>query len=154
MLGNLHLQYPNLLRATSEPPWTTMVKLLWSSLTFYWLLFFLCSYGYRQLLEGCCADIIQPDITWLGGITEVKLTTTNVRWSVCVFSYSWLTNSLMLLTIKFCTHTHTHISGSSGDCNGFITWCPSDSPRFKCLFIPPPVCLHQLPTSRVHQPKP
>lgn len=28
-------------------------------------------YGYRQLLEGKCADILQPDITWLGGITEV-----------------------------------------------------------------------------------
>lgn len=30
-------------------------------------------YGFRQLLEGNCADIIQPDITWLGGITEVSL---------------------------------------------------------------------------------
>ena len=29
-------------------------------------------YGYRQLLEGNCADIIQPDITWMGGITEVR----------------------------------------------------------------------------------
>ncbi|XP_003382696.1 PREDICTED: uncharacterized protein LOC100635379 [Amphimedon queenslandica] len=29
-------------------------------------------YGFRQLLEGNCADIIQPDITWLGGITEAR----------------------------------------------------------------------------------
>ena len=28
-------------------------------------------YGYLQLLQQRCADIIQPDITWLGGITEV-----------------------------------------------------------------------------------
>ena len=28
-------------------------------------------YGYLQLLQQHCADIIQPDITWLGGITEV-----------------------------------------------------------------------------------
>lgn len=31
-----------------------------------------CRYGYRQLLEGSCADVIQPDITWMGGITEVN----------------------------------------------------------------------------------
>ena len=30
-------------------------------------------YGYLQLLQQCCADIIQPDITWLGGLTEVIL---------------------------------------------------------------------------------
>jgi len=29
-------------------------------------------YGFRQLLESRCVDIIQPDITWLGGITEAK----------------------------------------------------------------------------------
>jgi L-rhamnonate dehydratase len=29
-------------------------------------------YGYRQLLEGGCADILQPDITWVGGITEAR----------------------------------------------------------------------------------
>ena len=27
-------------------------------------------YGYLQLLQQHCADIIQPDITWLGGLTE------------------------------------------------------------------------------------
>ncbi len=31
-----------------------------------------CSYGYRLLVEGHCADIVQPDITWMGGITEVR----------------------------------------------------------------------------------
>ncbi len=29
-------------------------------------------YGFRQLLEGGCADILQPDITWCGGITEAR----------------------------------------------------------------------------------
>ena len=29
-------------------------------------------YGYRQLIERKCADIIQPDITWMGGITEAR----------------------------------------------------------------------------------
>lgn len=29
-------------------------------------------YGYRLLIEGDCANIIQPDITWMGGITEAK----------------------------------------------------------------------------------
>ncbi|XP_064401732.1 L-rhamnonate dehydratase-like [Halichondria panicea] len=29
-------------------------------------------YGFRQLIEGKCADIIQPDITWMGGITEAR----------------------------------------------------------------------------------
>ena len=29
-------------------------------------------YGFRQLLERRCVDIIQPDITWLGGITEAR----------------------------------------------------------------------------------
>ena len=28
-------------------------------------------YGYLQLLQQRCVDIIQPDITWVGGITEV-----------------------------------------------------------------------------------
>jgi len=28
-------------------------------------------YGYLQLLQQRCVDIIQPDITWMGGITEV-----------------------------------------------------------------------------------
>ena len=31
-------------------------------------------FGYRLLIEGNCADIIQPDITWMGGITEVTMT--------------------------------------------------------------------------------
>jgi len=29
-------------------------------------------YGFRQLLENRCADIVQPDITWLGGMTEAR----------------------------------------------------------------------------------
>ena len=29
-------------------------------------------YGFRQLLEKKCCDILQPDITWCGGITEAK----------------------------------------------------------------------------------
>jgi L-rhamnonate dehydratase len=29
-------------------------------------------YGYRQLLERKCVDVLQPDITWVGGITEAR----------------------------------------------------------------------------------
>ena len=29
-------------------------------------------YGFKQLINKRCVDIIQPDITWLGGITEAK----------------------------------------------------------------------------------
>ena len=29
-------------------------------------------YGFLQLLKSRCVDIIQPDITWLGGITEAR----------------------------------------------------------------------------------
>ncbi len=29
-------------------------------------------YGYKQLLASRCVDVIQPDITWLGGITEAR----------------------------------------------------------------------------------
>ena len=29
-------------------------------------------YGFRQLLEKKCCDILQPDITWCGGITEAR----------------------------------------------------------------------------------
>jgi len=29
-------------------------------------------YGYRILLEKKCADLLQPDITWVGGITEAR----------------------------------------------------------------------------------
>ncbi|ESO83459.1 hypothetical protein LOTGIDRAFT_133359 [Lottia gigantea] len=29
-------------------------------------------YGFQQLLSSRCVDIIQPDITWLGGITEAR----------------------------------------------------------------------------------
>ncbi|KAK6187705.1 hypothetical protein SNE40_005669 [Patella caerulea] len=29
-------------------------------------------YGFKQLLSSRCVDIIQPDITWLGGITEAR----------------------------------------------------------------------------------
>jgi len=29
-------------------------------------------YGFRKLLESKCADILQPDITWCGGITEAR----------------------------------------------------------------------------------
>lgn len=29
-------------------------------------------WGFRQLLERKCADVLQPDITWCGGITEAR----------------------------------------------------------------------------------
>eukprot|EP01052_Picozoa_sp_SAG31_P028802 SAG31_NODE_2810_length_5061_cov_12.226522_6_plen_309_part_00 len=29
-------------------------------------------YGYRQLIDSGCVDVLQPDITWLGGITEAR----------------------------------------------------------------------------------
>eukprot|EP00940_MAST-03C_sp_MAST-3C-sp2_P001903 g1903.t1 len=29
-------------------------------------------YGFRQLIEKRCVDIVQPDISWLGGITEAR----------------------------------------------------------------------------------
>ena len=29
-------------------------------------------YGYKQLLDGRLVDILQPDIAWLGGLTEAK----------------------------------------------------------------------------------
>ena len=29
-------------------------------------------YGYRRLLENKCVDILQPDVTWVGGITEAR----------------------------------------------------------------------------------
>ena len=29
-------------------------------------------YGYKLLLEKKCADVLQPDISWLGGITEAR----------------------------------------------------------------------------------
>ncbi|CAL1536021.1 unnamed protein product [Lymnaea stagnalis] len=29
-------------------------------------------YGFQKLLESRCVDIIQPDITWLGGMTEAR----------------------------------------------------------------------------------
>ncbi|XP_013408765.1 uncharacterized protein LOC106172549 [Lingula anatina] len=29
-------------------------------------------YGYRQLIANRCVDILQPDITWLGGMTEAR----------------------------------------------------------------------------------
>lgn len=29
-------------------------------------------YGFRKLLEGGCADVLQPDITWCGGLTEAR----------------------------------------------------------------------------------
>jgi L-rhamnonate dehydratase len=29
-------------------------------------------YGYRILLEKKCADVLQPDITWVGGLTEAR----------------------------------------------------------------------------------
>jgi len=29
-------------------------------------------YGFRQLLEKKCADVLQPDITWCGGMTEAR----------------------------------------------------------------------------------
>ena len=33
---------------------------------------YLYRYGFQQLIDGKCADILQPDITWMGGITEVR----------------------------------------------------------------------------------
>ena len=33
--------------------------------------YYVCRYGYRLLIENSCADVLQPDITWMGGITEV-----------------------------------------------------------------------------------
>ena len=29
-------------------------------------------YGFKQLIESGCLDIVQPDISWLGGITEAR----------------------------------------------------------------------------------
>lgn len=29
-------------------------------------------YGFRELIERRCVDILQPDITWVGGLTEAK----------------------------------------------------------------------------------
>eukprot|EP01126_Amoeba_proteus_P014676 TRINITY_DN16496_c0_g1_i2.p1 TRINITY_DN16496_c0_g1~~TRINITY_DN16496_c0_g1_i2.p1 ORF type:complete len:313 (-),score=53.71 TRINITY_DN16496_c0_g1_i2:56-994(-) len=29
-------------------------------------------YGFRMLLENNCVDVLQPDITWVGGLTEAK----------------------------------------------------------------------------------
>ena len=29
-------------------------------------------YGFRELLKRRAADIVQPDITWMGGITEAR----------------------------------------------------------------------------------
>jgi len=29
-------------------------------------------YGFRQLIAGKCADILQPDVNWVGGLTEAK----------------------------------------------------------------------------------
>jgi L-rhamnonate dehydratase len=29
-------------------------------------------YGFRQLIESKCVDILQPDVTWIGGMTEAR----------------------------------------------------------------------------------
>lgn len=29
-------------------------------------------YGFRKLIEGRAVDIIQPDVMWMGGLTEVS----------------------------------------------------------------------------------
>jgi len=29
-------------------------------------------YSFRKLLEKRCVDVMQPDITWVGGITEAR----------------------------------------------------------------------------------
>ena len=29
-------------------------------------------YGFRRLIEEKCCDVLQPDITWLGGITDAR----------------------------------------------------------------------------------
>ena len=38
-------------------------------------------YGYKQLIDSGAVDVLQPDITWLGGITEVRFPTAHrVLW--------------------------------------------------------------------------
>ena len=29
-------------------------------------------YGFRKLIEGKCCDVLQPDVTWCGGLTELR----------------------------------------------------------------------------------
>jgi L-rhamnonate dehydratase len=29
-------------------------------------------YGFRELIDRKCADILQPDVTWIGGLTEAR----------------------------------------------------------------------------------
>ena len=31
----------------------------------------LCRYGFRKLIENRAVDILQPDVMWLGGLTEL-----------------------------------------------------------------------------------
>ena len=31
-----------------------------------------CRYGFRQLLESGAVDVLQPDVTWCGGLTEAR----------------------------------------------------------------------------------
>ena len=38
-------------------------------------------YGFRQLLEGKCCDVIQPDITWCGGVTEARRIWEAIQWT-------------------------------------------------------------------------
>ena len=53
-------------------------------------------YGYLQLLQQRCADIIQPDITWLGGLTEVL--------SVCMHLCMRFVCTGTCMCVCMCTH--------------------------------------------------
>lgn len=44
----------------------------WLSCTLYSQLIVKTGYGFKTLLEKKCADILQPDITWCGGMTEAR----------------------------------------------------------------------------------
>lgn len=68
----------------SKPPWLQRVNMStvsileasvlyqWLSCTLYSQLFVKTGYGFKTLLEKKCADILQPDITWCGGMTEAR----------------------------------------------------------------------------------
>ena len=54
-------------------------------------------YGFRKLLEGKCADVLQPDITWLGGMTEKQ--NVSVRWPQPMIYLWYLMDHLFILFI-------------------------------------------------------
>ena len=48
-------------------------------------------YGFRQLIEKRCVDIVQPDISWLGGITEVRCVgSCQIGWQELTCCIAWL----------------------------------------------------------------